>query len=163
MSLSRQRTWLVIAALVIVQSPAMFAVKSGTASRKARVDRQIENDIALARTPLRGSVDIQPRAVCLHHCQRRERHLARIRRSGETRSFKLCQVQIADQAAQKHPEQYLFAGSERVVFDYGFPVLVDSVADPLELGFGDFCHVSDFEGWPPADAGGSDKISSYIR
>src|ERR1051325_8551240 len=42
MSLSRQRTWLVIAALVIVQSPAMFAVKSGTVSRKARVDRQIE-------------------------------------------------------------------------------------------------------------------------
>src|SRR5437762_11530120 len=42
MTISRQGTWLAIAALVIVQTPAMFAVKSGTSPRRARVDRQIE-------------------------------------------------------------------------------------------------------------------------
>ncbi|HKC58048.1 MAG TPA: S8 family serine peptidase, partial [Vicinamibacterales bacterium] len=36
------RTWLVIAALVIAQSPAIVAVKGGPSPKRARVDRQIE-------------------------------------------------------------------------------------------------------------------------
>src|SRR5438105_2837906 len=42
MRLLKQRTWLAVAALVIVQTPAMFAVKSATSPKRARVDRQIE-------------------------------------------------------------------------------------------------------------------------
>src|SRR5215467_6502655 len=42
MNLLRLRTWSVIAALVILQTPAMFAVKDGPSPRRANVDRQIE-------------------------------------------------------------------------------------------------------------------------
>src|ERR1044071_8494107 len=42
MSLPKVRTWAVVAALVTLQAPVMFAVKGGPPNKKARIDRQIE-------------------------------------------------------------------------------------------------------------------------
>ena len=41
MSVRNLRTWAVIAALVILQAPVMFAGNGGPRQRRARVDRQI--------------------------------------------------------------------------------------------------------------------------
>ncbi|HXD18160.1 MAG TPA: hypothetical protein VN654_14185, partial [Vicinamibacterales bacterium] len=60
MNLPKVRTWAVVAALVILQAPVMFAVKGGPLKKKARIDRQIEQIEQSAGTT--GTVSVIVRA-----------------------------------------------------------------------------------------------------
>ena len=60
MSLLKFRTWAVVATLVTLQAPVMFAGKSGPPKRRARIDRQIERIEQSAGTTATVSVIVRP-------------------------------------------------------------------------------------------------------
>ena len=55
----------------------------------------------------------------------------------EARRFDLAEAQIAYQAAQEHPKQYLLLGAVRVVFDNALAVAVNIAHDPCKFRLGD--------------------------